>query len=107
MYFCYTKLNFVIFDSDVVILGLDLLIFGSNSVCHAITTVDTGWVCLVGTPRPKGAAVKVLDFMFWIEISSRFVKVHATGKTLFKAFFLTVNVEHFSIKNVSPFFLVV
>ena len=52
MYFSYTKLNFVIFDSDIVILGLDLLIIicGSNSVCHAMsmTTVETGCVGLVG-----------------------------------------------------------
>ena len=42
MYFSYTKLNLVIFDSDVVILGLDLLICGSNIVCHAIRMVETG-----------------------------------------------------------------
>ena len=56
MYLSYTKLNSVIFDSDFVILGLYLLIFGSNIVCHAITTVETGWVGLVGTPRPKAEA---------------------------------------------------
>ena len=28
--FCYKKLNIVINDSDSVLLGLDLLIFGSN-----------------------------------------------------------------------------
>ena len=32
--FCYERLNFVINYSDFVILGVDLLVFGSKSVCH-------------------------------------------------------------------------
>ena len=45
--FSYKRLTVVINNSDFVILGLYLLIFGSNSVCHDITTVETGLVCLV------------------------------------------------------------
>ena len=41
VYFSYTKLNFVIFDADIVILGFDLLLFGSNSMYHGITMFET------------------------------------------------------------------
>ena len=45
--FSYKRLDVMINNSDFIISGLYLLISGSNSVCHASTTVETGLVCLV------------------------------------------------------------
>ena len=59
-FFLYIKPNFIIFDSDIVILGLYLLIFWSKSVCHGITTVETGWVCPTKHTHPV-STVKLID----------------------------------------------
>ena len=53
MYFSYTKLNLIILDSDVVILGLDLLIFGSIRVPCYSTTKPTQPVSTVKTKHPE------------------------------------------------------
>ena len=65
-------------------LGLDLLIYGSDivlNVSHAITTVETGWVCLVVLTKAGaldgGVPMSHVEFKKWpCRMSNLVVQTH-------------------------------